>query len=61
MPSDTSATTPANDTDDGLFLDAVEGVCRMYEHNGRQPDEDCVRLSIGDARRLVALAREGLP
>lgn len=54
-------TTPANDTDDTLFLDAVEGLCRVYEHNGRLAHEDCVRLSIDQARRLVALARDSLP
>jgi len=33
----------------------------VYEHGGRNPEEDdCMRLTINQARRLCAAARRGL-
>ena len=43
------------------LIAAVEGLALVYEHGGRNPEEDdCMRLTINQARRLCAAARRGL-
>lgn len=39
---------------------AVSDLADVYEHNGRKSDEDCIRLTIPQARRLAKLADAGL-
>lgn len=43
---------------DPTLIDAVEGLVRVYEQEGRT--DDCVRLTTAQARQLVQAARRGL-
>lgn len=43
---------------DPALIDAVEGLVRVYEQEGRA--DDCVRLTPAQARQLAEAARRGL-
>lgn len=46
--------------EDESLIRAVNGLADVYERDGMGADEDCVRLTISQARRLTRLASAGL-
>ena len=45
---------------DADLIRAVEALADVYEHGGREHHEDCVRLTMAQARQLAAAARRGV-
>lgn len=46
---------PESDTNK-QFVDALDGLTRVYA--GRS--DDCIRLTVDEVKRIVAIARDGL-
>ena len=53
---DAGAMTRSPNSDDGRFLNAIEGLVRVLAHR----TDDCARLTPQDLERLLVLAKKGL-